>query len=56
MAPAGRITPTATLNLIKSSLCDYRDACMLVKGAITITVTPQMLLNKINEQRKEIKE
>ena len=39
--------------MLRSSLCDYADAYILVKGTITITGAEMMMLQ--NKQMKEIK-
>ena len=40
--------------MIRSNLCDYSDAYILVSGTITITGGADMIMQK--EQTKEIKE
>ena len=42
--------------MLKSSLCDYSDAYVLVSGTITIRGGQMILLKKIKKQMKEIKE
>ena len=39
--------------MLKSSLCDYSDAYILVKG--TITITGAKLMQQLDKQMKEIK-
>ena len=43
------------ITILKSSLCDYSDAYIFVKGRITITGAGDVLMLQQDKQMKEIK-